>query len=65
MNFTVVTFLIAGALLVAGVVVRERTVPESGSIGRDTTGWLLSGALAVWVLVAAVQTVARLGELSA
>lgn len=65
MTFTVISFLVAGALLIAGVLLRERDVPASGSIGRDPTARLLTGALAVWVLVAAVLTFSRLGELSA
>ncbi|UYP19955.1 hypothetical protein OED52_05205 [Rhodococcus sp. Z13] len=65
MNLTIISFVVAGLLLVAGVVLRERQVPASGSIGRTRDAWLVSGALAVWVIVAAILTLVRFGELAA
>lgn len=65
MNLTVLSFVVAGALLLAGVFVREREVPAAGSIGRGPTAWALSAALAVVVVVAAVLTMMRFGELAA
>ncbi|MBF4481473.1 hypothetical protein SAMN02745947_02123 [Rhodococcus rhodochrous J3] len=65
MNLANISFVLAGILLVLGVVLREHEVPATGSIGRSRVAWLISGALAVWVVVAAVQTLLRFGELAA
>ncbi|MFD4291838.1 hypothetical protein ACFWPA_04030 [Rhodococcus sp. NPDC058505] len=60
MNLTVLFFLLAAALLVAGVLLREREVPDTGGIGRRPPAQVISLLLASCVVTAAVLTFARL-----
>ncbi|KJF23703.1 hypothetical protein CJ178_14175 [Rhodococcus sp. ACPA4] len=60
MSVAIFFFLAAGVLLVAGVILREREVPATGSIGRGHAAQLISLALAVCVITAATLTFVRL-----
>ncbi|MGW0041189.1 hypothetical protein [Rhodococcus sp. NPDC003348] len=60
MSLTVFFYLLAAALLLAGVVIREREVPGTGTIGRRPRAQLISLALAVCVVTAAALTFIRL-----
>ncbi|QNG18011.1 hypothetical protein G4H71_04095 [Rhodococcus triatomae] len=60
MTLAVFFLLLAGALVVAGVALREREVPAEGVIGRGRRAHLVAGALAVSVTIGAVLTLDRL-----
>lgn len=64
MTAAIFFYLLAGCLLVAGAVLRERDVPASGSIGRGRLAHLIGVCLALSVVAAALLTYSRLIELS-
>lgn len=60
MSLAVLFFALSAVLLVIGVLLREREVPGTGAIGRKPHAQVLSIALAVCVVTAAVLTFSRL-----
>ncbi|MFF0817428.1 hypothetical protein ACFYVR_20025 [Rhodococcus sp. NPDC003318] len=60
MNLTVAFFLLSAVLLVVGVVLREREVPDTGSIGRRPHAQVIAVLLAICVVAAAALTFVRL-----
>lgn len=60
MSAAIFFFVVSGVLLIAGVVLREREVPASGSIGRGHVAQIISVALTVCVITAATLTFIRL-----
>lgn len=60
MSLAIFFFLASAAVLVAGVILREREVPAEGSIGRGHAAQLLGIALAGCVITSATLTFVRL-----